>query len=92
MSSGKYTDSLYADVYGDGVPLGIDNKAFTRALVQRPERGMGSEFTAFVIPKEVHTIRYKKDEKEEDETLLNKDIVDIFWENERKKKPKRKRH
>ena len=44
-----YIDNLNAEISG-GVPLGIDNRSFLRAVAARPETGMGSRFDAFVIP------------------------------------------
>jgi len=37
----------------DAVPIGFSNAALVVALRNRPRRGDGARFTAFVMPKEV---------------------------------------
>ena len=56
-SGGWYhKDGLTATITGDAIPLGFNNSAFVKALANRPEEGMGEEFTAFVIQKKCPTI------------------------------------
>lgn len=57
-SFGKYEeDGLNATIYGEAIPIGIDNFSFRRALDSRPDKGWGSGFVAFVIPKACETVR-----------------------------------
>ena len=56
-SSGRYIDSLYAEIKGEGIPIGFNNSSLVRAIRNRPEHGLGLEFTAFVIQKECDTIK-----------------------------------
>lgn len=58
-SWGKYTDDLNAEIGGQAVPLGLTNDSFIKALVSRPDGGLGSLFTAFVIPKKCPTVTEK---------------------------------
>ncbi len=56
-SGGYYLeDGLHAEIFGDAVPLGIDNVSLSVALAARPKEGMGARFTAFVIPEVCSTI------------------------------------
>jgi len=56
-SKGKYKeDGLNAIISGPCIPLGFANSSFINALKNQPERGMGKEFTAFVIQKQCNTI------------------------------------
>lgn len=58
---GKYLDDLNAEYCGDhAVPLGFANSTFLKALREQPARGMGVEFTAFVIAKECKTMKKVK--------------------------------
>ena len=51
-SGGHYKqDGLNAIYYGPAIPLGFANSSFTEARDTQPEFGMGTTFTAFVIPK-----------------------------------------
>lgn len=56
-STGYYTDTLYAEIFGPCIPLGFHNRSFVEALRLQPETGEGIRFTAFVIPKYVPTIK-----------------------------------
>lgn len=50
-TKGHYVDNINAVYSGSGaVPIGFHNQSFIRSLLQRPQEGMGKEFTAFVIP------------------------------------------
>lgn len=54
--SGKYEDDLHAYYKGEhAVPMGFANSTLVNAVVNQPESGMGSNFTAFIIPKECPT-------------------------------------
>ncbi len=57
-SGGMYLeDGLNARIHGEhAIPIGFNNHTLRHALVNRPERGMGSRFEAFVIPKQCDTI------------------------------------
>ena len=54
-SGGRYLEDGYYAVYWgmDAVPIGFSNAALVVALRNRPRRGDGARFTAFVMPKEV---------------------------------------
>lgn len=55
---GQYTDDLNAWYSGEhAVPLGINNFDLSRAAYNQPEKGMGRNFNAFVIPKECSTFK-----------------------------------
>ena len=57
-SGGWYhEDGLNATITGKAIPLGFANRTFVKALANRPEEGMGEEFTAFVIQKKCPTIK-----------------------------------
>ena len=49
-TGGKYIDGLKAEIWGPGLPFGIDNMSFIDAGRNRPKEGLGSPFEAFVIP------------------------------------------
>jgi hypothetical protein len=50
-TKGHYVDNINAVYSGiNAVPLGFHNSRFISALLQRPQEGLGKEFTAFVIP------------------------------------------
>lgn len=57
--SGGYLlpNQLDAVIYGKAIPLGFANSSLRSALTSRPERGQGSVFTAFVIPKDCPTVK-----------------------------------
>lgn len=56
-SKGAYgPDGLHATISGPTIPLGFANASFRQALQNRPETGLGREFTAFVIQKDCDTI------------------------------------
>lgn len=54
-------DGLHVDIEGTAIPLGIDSYSFRQAMRNRPERGPGELFTAFVIPKECATVHKEFD-------------------------------
>ena len=37
--------------------IGFDNETLVEAILHQPERGMGRDFIAFVIPKHCKTVR-----------------------------------
>jgi hypothetical protein len=39
------------------VPLGFSNASIAEALRNRPEKGMGERFVAFIMPKEIPTMK-----------------------------------
>jgi hypothetical protein len=56
-SGGVYgPDRLHATIRGAAIPLGFVNASFKAALRNRPETGIGAEFTAFVIQRVCDTI------------------------------------
>jgi len=60
-SKGKYLkDGIKATVLS-GIPIGIDNGSFVRALGSRPKTGMGERFEAFVIPEVCLSINKEKE-------------------------------
>ena len=63
-TGGRYVDNTNVIYFGDDViPIGFNNSSFLKAIRNRPEVGMGEDFTAFVLPK--HTFTLKKVEKSE---------------------------
>lgn len=56
-SWGRYTDDANAIINNVAIPLGLANSTLVKALKERPKSGLGSRFTAFVIPEECPTIR-----------------------------------
>jgi len=56
-SGGVYTDDIHAEIWGAAIPLGIANDSFLQALQERPDKGLGKEFIAFVIPRHCVSIR-----------------------------------
>lgn len=62
-SGGKYVDRLNAQIWGDALPLGIDNYSFKWATTNQYQEdgGVGTPFTAFVIPKNCKTVRGVQD-------------------------------
>jgi hypothetical protein len=54
-SKGKYLDSLNAVYSGPCTPLGFDNMSFNHAIMNQKEKGNGTEFKAFIIPKNCST-------------------------------------
>lgn len=61
-TSGMYTNELDAVYAGNNaVPLGILNNTLVSAIKNQPDTGLGTQFTAFVIPKECETF-VKRDE------------------------------
>ncbi len=56
---GRYLeDGLIMGHFGEGIPLFISNSSFAEAIENRPDSGLGSEFTASVIQKDCDTIRH----------------------------------
>lgn len=47
---------------GSGIPIGIADNTLNGAVRNRPVRGKGCNFTAFVIPNNSKTVTYDKDE------------------------------
>ena len=56
-SFGQYLDSINARIGGKAIPIGFANRSFIEALTHRPSNGMGTTFTAFVIPEHVESIQ-----------------------------------
>ncbi len=56
-SGGIYRDEINAEIWGPCVPIGFANKSFLAALRARPEIGQGAQFSAFVMPRVVKTIK-----------------------------------
>ena len=60
-ATGRYLNKIDAEYAGEtAVPIGFGNTTLSQAIQNQPERGMGMEFEAFVIPKECDTF-IKKD-------------------------------
>jgi len=57
-SGGHYLkDGLHAEIWGESVPLGIDNGSLQGALLRRNlNQNYGTSFDAFVIPKICETV------------------------------------
>lgn len=48
---------LKAKIEGpEAIPLGINNHSFSQAFLARPDEGVGSEFSGFVIPKQCENV------------------------------------
>ena len=58
-SGGWYLSGLNAEIWGDALPLGIDNYSFLAATMNQPKEdaGKGATFEAFVIPAKCKTVR-----------------------------------
>ena len=70
-SGGHYKqDGLNAIYYGPAIPLGFANSSFTEACDTQPEFGMGTAFTAFVIPKVCPTMEHVDSEDYESINIL----------------------
>jgi hypothetical protein len=55
-TKGKYNDKRNAVYEGvNAFPLAIDNYSFAEAIRNRPQDGLGSRFTACVVPYECPT-------------------------------------
>ena len=55
---GKYIDNLNAIYFGKpAVPIGFNNTTLVNAVHKQPKSGMGSDFSAFVIPKDCKTFK-----------------------------------
>ena len=59
-ASGFYQDDLNAIINQNAIPIGFSNRSFIDALVCRPEKGQGKEFSAFVIPEKCNTVKVWK--------------------------------
>ena len=66
-------DGLNAIYYGPAIPLGFANSSFTEARDTQPEFGMGTTFTAFVIPKVCPTMELVDSEDYESNGLVDYD-------------------
>lgn len=53
---GQYLNEHEAEIWGDGVPVGIEKRSFVTAIKRRPISGLGYTFAAFVIPEQCPTI------------------------------------
>jgi len=60
-SWGAYTDNLNAVRNEQCIPLGFTNGSLVNAINHQPEEGLGKNFEAFIIPKNVPSIRVVKD-------------------------------
>lgn len=58
-SWGEYINWTQAHISSNAIPLGFLNAEFKDAIDHQPDAGRGKEFTAFVIPKECHTVEVK---------------------------------
>jgi hypothetical protein len=58
--SGRYLDSLRAEITPEAIPIGFDNLSLVDAVASRPGSGQGKPFQAFVIPLECPTIRIRE--------------------------------
>ena len=57
---GKYIDDLYAEYYGDAIPIGFNNSSLVAAIHNQPEGEWGEPFEAFVVPKKCDTFKKRK--------------------------------
>lgn len=65
-----YADSDSLAVYGgEAIPIGILNTTLHEAVECQPEKGLGKEFTAFVIPKHCPTFERVERIKDTDEPM-----------------------
>ena len=56
--AGKYIDKLNAIYSGENaIPIGFSNPTLVDAVINQPNQGMGKDFIAFVIPKNVNTLK-----------------------------------
>jgi hypothetical protein len=55
-SGGQYLDGSNAEISGKAVPIGIDNRSFTKALKGQMDRG---RFVSFVIDEPCETVKRK---------------------------------
>lgn len=57
-SSGKYIDNVNAEIYGDAIPIGIDNKLFVSAINNRSfYKDISIVFAAWVISHDSKSIK-----------------------------------
>lgn len=58
-SGGRYlAGGLHAETFGPCVPIGFNNSALASAIRNRPRKGVGVGFGAFVIPEQCLTIKH----------------------------------
>ena len=53
--SGKYINNLEA-IHNNGIPLGFNNQSLGMACAQQPVAGLGKNFEAFVIARNIPTM------------------------------------
>jgi len=59
LTGGIYRDGVNADVWGkDAFVLGFENRSLIKALKNRPDRGDGARFEAFVTPRECPSVKF----------------------------------
>jgi len=63
-SYGYYEDDLNAIYGGSAVPLGFANSSLVKAVKNQPDKGMGENFEAFVIPKSCPTFVWEEEAEE----------------------------
>ena len=52
-------DGLNAIISGDNcVVIGFSNPSLHNSIMNQPQKGMGKDFVAFVIPKECPTVKH----------------------------------
>jgi len=57
QSGGRYLDNINAEYWGDQVvPLGFENNSLKEAIIRQTNNPPGTEFTAFVIPKQASSM------------------------------------
>jgi hypothetical protein len=55
---GRMLDNTNAEINIDAIPIGLSNKTFQFSLQNRPESGLGTPFTGFVMASENKNITY----------------------------------
>lgn len=77
MAKGRYLKNNFNAEYSgsSAVPLGFANSTLVKAIDNQPENGLGSEFVAFVIPKECPTMKRVEEESVCVKTVR---IVELF--------------
>ena len=51
-------DGLNAIISGDNCVIGFSNPSLHNAIMNQPQKGIGKDFVAFVIPKECPTVKH----------------------------------